>query len=205
MSLHIYAQKTTEKVEGDCPTATKNRYHLPTFIGADTKQQQALFKKLSIKTPLTLAEERQLLLVQLALLANSDETTLSRLQKLEQSLTEYLKQHKSDAELMTAKGSVIALQSLQYKNNLGKMNFLSRKGMRLMDRAIKKHPDHLGARLLRGLSYANMPAFLNRASFAKEDLSLVKKHIPSMQNPDFTEFVDYYLSMAVTKTQGADK
>lgn len=180
---------------------TKDIYQQPTFIGADIKAQKALLATLSAKPELNDQEQRQLLLVQLAVLANSEDKTLKQLEQLEAQIKNYLKTHKNDAELLTASGSVISLQSLFYQDNLGKMNFLSRKGMRVMDRAVKKHPNHLGARLLRGLSYANMPAFLNRAGFAKTDLELVRQHIPQDPNNRFIGFVDHYLAMAVSKLE----
>jgi hypothetical protein len=175
---------------------------MPTFIGADSKAQKALMRDLAERQKRTDSQQRQYLLVQLALLANDKDTRLEQLVALEKSLKAYLKQHKQDAEIMAANGSVISLQSLHYKDNLGKMNFLSRKGMRLMDRAVKKYPNNLGARLLRGLSYANMPAFLNRAGFAKTDLELVKAQLPKEQDQSFVAFVDQYLAMAVAKLEG---
>lgn len=177
-------------------------YQLPTFIGADSTAQKALMSDLAKQQEPSDSQQRQYLLVQLAVLANDKDTRLEQLVALEKSLQAYLKQHKQDAEIMAASGSVISLQSLHYQDNLGKMNFLSRKGMRLMDRAVKQYPNNLGARLLRGLSYANMPAFLNRAGFAKTDLELVKAHLPTEQDHSFVAFVDQYLAMAVAKLKG---
>lgn len=179
------------------------QYTPPTFIGATPAEQTALLKQLSDNPKLDDAKQRQLLLLQLATFASEQAGTIEQLEVITQALQKYLKAHKDDGEIMAATGSATSLQSVFYADNLGKMNFLSRKGMRLMDRAVKKFPHNLGARLLRGLSYANMPAFLNRASFAEKDLTLVKNNI-AQTDTHFAAFVERYLDMAVAK-QGASR
>jgi hypothetical protein len=179
-------------------------YQAPTFIGATHTERLTLLEKLSSAKSLEKPQQRKLLLLQLAMFANSKDRSLVPLEKLTVRLQDYLKTNKTDAEIMAATGSATSLQSIFYQDNLGKMNYLSRKGMRMMDRAVKRYPNNLGARLMRGLSYANMPAFLMRASFAQADLALVKKHMAGQADQSFVEFVDHYLAMATAKNPNKD-
>jgi len=209
-------------------------YQLPSAIGADQAEQEALLKLLNekegSKAGLTQDEVKQQLLLKLTLFSSDKNQTLAKLEAITQGLTRAsefsAEQGKQDYELMAAMGSALSYQSIFYQADLGQMNLLSRKGMRYMDRAVKKAPNHLGVRLLRGLSYANMPAFLNRASFAVEDLSLLKnvllygkeyrqgqdakllsksivesaKKSPlKKQDKLFIEFIDYYLALSFYK------
>lgn len=209
-------------------------YQLPSAIGVDQAEQEALLKLLnereSSKAGLTQDEVKQQLLLRLTLFSSDKNQTLAKLEAITQGLTRAselsAEQGKQDYELMAAMGSALSYQSIFYQADLGQMNLLSRKGMRYMDRAVKKAPNHLGVRLLRGLSYANMPAFLNRASFAVEDLSLLKnvllyekedgqgqdvkllsksivesaKKSPlKKQDKLFIEFINYYLALSFYK------
>lgn len=198
-------------------------YQMPTYIGADKKGQEALLAQLEGQKTLSELEQKQQLLLRLTLFASDKNQTLEKLQAITDDLNrasdESAKKGQQDYELLAAWGSALSYQSVFYQADLGQMNLLSRKGMRYMDRAVKKAPDHLGVRLLRGVSYANMPAFLNRASFAVTDLSLlkevllkesglsvdlVKKQPKSNQNKLFIEFIDYYLALSFSKNAQLD-
>ena len=48
------------------------------------------------------------------------------------------KESPEDMELLSALGSITSYLSTFYKDNLGKMNFYSRKGTRMMDQGNKK-------------------------------------------------------------------
>ncbi|MFT5162937.1 MAG: hypothetical protein ACI9FJ_001518 [Alteromonadaceae bacterium] len=184
---------------------TTSEYQRPTFTGANKTERLALLEKLSTPgNPSSTEQKRQLLLLKLALFANSADQSLKPLEMITDDLQSYLKSAKSDYEIMAAFGSALSLQSIFYQRNLGKMNFLARKGMRYMDRAVKKSATHLGVRLLRGLSYANMPAFLSRASFAEKDLNLLKTQMKDSDGK-FIEFIDYYLAMALVKNKKAEQ
>ncbi|WP_438464467.1 hypothetical protein [Marinomonas sp. PE14-40] len=205
-------------------------YQLPSAIGADQAEQETLLKVLNEKessnTGLTQKEVKQQLLLRLTLFSSDKNQTLAKLESITEGLRRAselsAEQGKQDYELMAAMGSALSYQSIFYQADLGQMNLLSRKGMRYMDRAVKKAPNHLGVRLLRGLSYANMPAFLNRASFAVEDLSLLKnvllhgkgneqrerqeqnaksakKPLLKKQDKIFIEFINYYLALSFYK------
>ena len=172
------------------------QYVSPTFIGSNAKEQQALFAQLSAQTKLSAEQLRQKALIELALFSSDSEQTLAKLQTITQTLETLSSANPTDYEIMAAYGNALSFQAVFLQHNLGQMNFVSRKGMRLMDRAIKQAPNNLGARLLRGVSYANMPSFLNRAKFAVTDLSHIKQQTKSNQTEGFSFFVDYYLAMA---------
>ena len=207
------ASSVTSEISNNGTGKALVHYQMPTYIGADQFEQEALLKQLDKQSLLTLLEQKQQLLLRLTLFSSDKNQTLKKLEAITQDLTLASelsgKNGAQDYELMAAMGSALSYQSIFYQNDLGKMNLISRKGMRYMDRAVKKSPEHLGVRLFRGVSYANMPAFLNRASFAVTDLSLlkhtllsdgvVKKRSNKKQDKLFIEFINYYLALSLSK------
>jgi len=175
------------------------QYISPTFIGSSEKEQEKLFAQLSAQAQLSDPQLKQKALIELALFSSDKNQTLVKLETISNSLEALSKAKPNDFEIMAAYGNSLSYQAVFLQHNLGQMNFVSRKGMRLMDRAIKQAPHNLGARLLRGVSYANMPSFLSRAKFAVTDLSLIKQHTESKPTSEFLSFVDYYLAMAFAK------
>lgn len=176
-------------------------YKTPTFIGVDDQVRQSLLRDLNATEQATKEQIRQRLLIELALFSSSTDQTLTELENITVQLQQYSEANTADVEIMAAYGSALSFQAIFYQHNLGKMNFVSRKGMRLMDRAIKQAPNNLGARVLRGVSYANMPDFLNRAQFAVTDLSLVKEQMATQSDNTFIDFINYYLAMALAKNE----
>jgi hypothetical protein len=181
----ILVSQTKALTSKDALNQTESRdliqYQMPTYIGGGRVEQEALYQTLKNNTALSRLEQKQWLLLRLSLFATDKEQTLTKLETITDALALASEQSANDGaqdyELMAALGSALSYQSVFYQNDLGSMNLLSRKGMRYMDRAIKKAPNHLGIRLLRGISYANMPAFLNRASFAVTDLTVLKEGV----------------------------
>ncbi len=174
-------------------------YIPPTYIGNNVSQQQKIWAQLTSLPKLSKAQKRQKLLISLALFSNDKNQSLSKLEAITTQLAEFSNAQPNDVEMMAAYGNALSYQAVFHQNNYGKMNLVSRKGMRLMDRAIKQAPNNLGARLLRGVSYANMPSFLNRANFSVTDLSIIKQQSKSEPTSEFLAFVNYYLAMALAK------
>jgi len=175
------------------------QYISPTFIGSNVSQQKKILAQLTSLPTLSEAQVRQKLLILLALFSSDENQSLSKLQAITKQLAEFSDKKPNDYEVMAAYGNALSYQAIFYQNNYGQMNFVSRRGMRLMDRAVKQAPTNLGARLLRGVSYANMPSFLNRSSFAVTDLSIIKEQSKSEPTSEFLAFVNYYLAMALAK------
>ncbi|SFC32259.1 hypothetical protein [Pseudoalteromonas denitrificans] len=176
-------------------------YAQPTFVGASEEEQLNLLKKLNLSKQPDNEQIRKKLLIELALFSNSDLQTALKLERITEKLEQFARVNQQDFEILAAYGNALSYQAIFHQDNLGKMNLLSRKGMRIMDRAIKEAPNNLGARLLRGISYANMPAFLNRSRFASVDLTLVKQYSTPKKNDAFTDFINYYLAMALAKNE----
>ncbi|MFS1525524.1 hypothetical protein ACL7TT_15665 [Microbulbifer sp. 2304DJ12-6] len=70
-----------------------------------------------------------------------------------------------------------------------------------MDRAVKQWPFNLGARLQRGISCANMPAFLRRAHYAVEDLEMVRQKIGEKFGKEFLALVEFNLAQAYSRNK----
>lgn len=143
--------------------------------------------------------QRTAWLAELATITSQQSDDNSRIERLQKKLQQALTDAPDDAELMAALGSLYSYQSSLFTDNLAKLNVLMRKGTRYMDRAVKQAPTHLGARLQRGLACANMPAFVKRAHFAVQDLTLVKEQIGETYGSDFSAFIDYYLAQALLR------
>jgi len=174
-------------------------YIQPTELGENPNKQAArLTALLAIDKPSTM-HQRLIALTQLALFSSDGKQTLAKLSTITDALKALSNDMPNDYELMAAYGSALSYQSVFMQDNLGKMNLTARKGMRIMDRAVKQAPNNLGARLLRGVSYANMPSFLNRAQFAIADLALVKQHTNALPPSHFIDFIDYYLALALSR------
>ncbi|OIQ48091.1 MAG: hypothetical protein BM565_03315 [Gammaproteobacteria bacterium MedPE] len=174
-------------------------YQQPTDLGATTNEQNAkLIQLQSIKMP-SPTQQRLIALLKLALFSSDSKQSLEKLITITSTLEQLSNKTPTDYELMAAYGSALSYQSIFMQDDLGRMNLTARKGMRIMDRAIKKAPANLGARFLRGVSYANMPSFLNRASFSIDDLQLLKQHTNAQPQSQFMALVDYYLALAYSR------
>ena len=174
-------------------------YQQPTDLGATTQEQNARLVQLqSVNSP-SLTQQRLIALTRLALFSSNSEQSLERLMTITSALEQLSNNTPTDYEVMAAYGSALSYQSVFMQDDLGRMNLTARKGMRIMDRAIKKAPANLGARFLRGVSYANMPSFLNRASFSIDDLQLLKQHTNANPKSHFMALVNYYLALAYSR------
>ena len=123
-------------------------------------------------------------------------------QSLEQLLTDIdrqLKANTNDHELRALFGSATSLQAIFYLEDVGQTNLLAKKGGRQLDRAVKKAPNHLGVRMYRGITYAEMPAFLGKARFAKQDFETIKAGIGTNADKDYMAMINYYHAMSLIK------
>jgi hypothetical protein len=171
-----------------------------TMIPPTEKERRLLLNQINSQTVVEFEQQRLSLFVRFAMLANSQKPTLSELDLILNELTQLVSEHNQDVELSALLGSVTSFKSVFYSGNSGKQSLLAKKGMRLLDRAVKKSDKHLGVRLQRGISYASMPSFLGRAHLAVADLSLIKQAIRE-DNPKFTVMVDFYLGKALLNDQ----
>ncbi|MCW8879183.1 MAG: hypothetical protein OQK51_19190 [Kangiellaceae bacterium] len=170
-------------------------YVAPTSIPTTQSERLQYVEQFSKKE-----KDKPYLLTKIALLAEDDSTSLDDVLEVVNLAERLSKENPDDMELLSAFGSVTSYLSIFYKDNLGKMNFYSRKGTRMMDRAVKKAPNNLGARLQRGIASAAMPKFLNRAHLAVNDLSLVNENIGKTNGISFNSMVEFYLAMALSKS-----
>lgn len=175
-------------------------YIAPTLIPATQSERQLFILNYSKEQ-----KDKQYILAKVALVAEDSSATLDDALDVVRLIDALSKENPEDMELLSALGSITSYLSTFYKNNLGKMNFYSRKGTRMMDRAIKNSPKNLGARLQRGIASASMPKFLNRAHLAVKDLSLVNEVIGLSNGTSFKSMVEFYLAMALSKTSETEK
>lgn len=169
----------------------------PTPIPANNVERQKIIKQISDQS--TWSERKVAHLSELALLTSQQDTTVAQVISLEKRLLDLSKKRPDDAEVRAALGSTLSFKSSFYTNNLSKLSLYSSKGNRLMDRAVKSHPHHLGVRLQRGINNANMPTFVHRAHFAVMDLEMVRDHIGLKYGEEFKWFVEYYLAQAYSR------
>ncbi|WP_444930803.1 hypothetical protein ACJJIF_03180 [Microbulbifer sp. SSSA002] len=183
--------------------ALAEEYIYPTPIPFTNSEREALFS--AVNEAMSSEQKKQAYLAQLARLTSMEDTELKAVEELEtlmQSLQESLP---DDPELNAALGSTTSFKSSFYLDRLAKLSLFSRRGNRIMDRAVKQAPFNLGARLQRGINCANMPAFLKRARYAVEDLALVREQVGSQFGKEFLGFVEFYLAQAYNRNKQADK
>jgi tetratricopeptide (TPR) repeat protein len=70
---------------------------------------------------------------------------------------------------------------------------LTNNAIRDLDRAIELSPDDLTVRLLRGLSYAQFPSFMNKAGTAQADLETSSRHPKFASLPDSSRAQVFYM------------
>lgn len=182
-------------------TLNSDEFTKPTSVPTNNTERQALLKSLNINTESTIDERRLALFVRYTYFADNQDRQLETLEQLIKEIEEMREKRPEDHELTALYGSATSLQTVFYLNNLGKTNLLSKKGSRYLDRAVKSDPNHLGVRLYRGITYAEMPAFLGKGRQAVADFSLIKNATDSQTNESFIAMVDYYYSMALLKDQ----
>ncbi|MCW8998083.1 MAG: hypothetical protein OQK04_05155, partial [Kangiellaceae bacterium] len=108
-------------------------YVAPTSIPTTQSERLQYVEQFSKKE-----KDKPYLLTKIALLAEDDSTSLDDVLEVVNLAERLSKENPDDMELLSAFGSVTSYLSIFYKDNLGKMNFYSRKGTRMMDRAVKK-------------------------------------------------------------------
>ena len=177
------------------------KFTKPTTVPTTNIERQALLKSLNIKTDSTTDERRLALFVRYTYFANSQDRQLNTLEQLVGEIAKMRKSRPDDHELTALYGSATCLQTVFFLDNLGKTNLLSKKGSRYLDSAVKSAPNHLGVRLYRGITYAEMPAFLGKGRQAVADFTLIKSATDSQTDEKFTAMVDYYYAMALLKNQ----
>ncbi|WP_444898445.1 hypothetical protein ACJJIX_16070 [Microbulbifer sp. VAAC004] len=185
------------------PKVIAEEYIPPSEIPSSNLERVRLVEDLNEES--TPEQKKIAYLAELALLTSSGDTRVEQVESLEQKMTKLKSTLNNDPELSAALGSAISFRSSFYLDQLAKLSLFSRRGNRMMDRAVKQAPFNLGARLQRGISCANMPAFLKRARYAVEDLELVQQKIGGKYGDEFQAFVDYYLAQAYERNDQADK
>ena len=173
----------------------------PTTVPTTNTERQALLNSLNINADSSIDKRRLALFVRYTYFANSQDRQLKTLEQLVEEIAVMRKTRPDDHELTALHGSATCLQAVFFRNNLGRTNLLSKKGSRYLDRAVKNEPNHLGVRLYRGITYAEMPAFLGKGRQAVEDFSLIKNAAAPETDDKFAAMVDYYYAMALIKDQ----
>ena len=178
---------------------SQQQYIFPMAIPATQSEREKLISRLeNIKDP----QQRKLAyLTRLALVTNKTDAPLSDIERLQEDMSALREVLIKDPELMAAHGSLIAFKTTFFLNDLSKLSVLSRQGNRLMDRAIKLNPNHLGARLQRGIACAHMPSFVRRARYAVTDLELLKSEIADQYGEEFKQFIEFNLALAYSRNR----
>lgn len=83
-------------------------------------------------------------------------------------LTKARKLDRNDTVTMAYLGSATTMLSRTTDNRIERLNYAN-KGIALMDKAVRRDPDNMRVRLVRGANSANLPAMLNRGEVALED------------------------------------
>ena len=181
----------------------------PTIVPTTNEERLALLDSQNINAQSPKENRRLALFVRYTYFADNPERQLATLEQLIDEIAAMRQTRPDDHELTALYGSAISLQTVFFLDNLGKTNLLSKKGSRYLDRAVKNAPNHLGVRLYRGITYAEMPAFLGKARQAVKDFQMIK-HVsdgfPGEQgsnqaNEKFAAMINYYYAMALIKNQ----
>ena len=194
-------QASATVVSGDFIKATQ--------VPNSTSKRQALLKELQSKNDAN--SKRLALFVRYTELTNAAEIKQDVLEPLLKDIDAQLKANSDDHELRALFGSATSLQAIFHLEDVGQTNLLAKKGGRQLDRAVKKAPNHMGVRMYRGITYAEMPAFLGKARFAKQDFEAIKQALGSQTaagnsaDGDYIAMINYYYAMALIKDNQKDQ
>ncbi len=197
-------QVKNQTVEQPTAALQVGDYVQPTQVPTTNAARQAKLKSLNINTNSPLQQRRFALFVRYTQLTNNENPKLEVLEQLLGEISELSAKHKEDYELSALLGSATSFKTTFFLDDLGKTTLLSKKGSRYLDRAVKKAPNHLGVRLYRGITYAEMPAFLGKSRQAVEDFKQLRAGMDVTSSIDFVAMVDYYFAMALIKNQQQD-
>lgn len=167
-----------------------------TAIPGNLNSQKKLLRRLETeKMALSSSDERLLLFLRYAVLVNSEHLEKEKMLILIEDIKKRLKQGEGDDELTALLGSATSYTAVFYPQDTGKQQLLAKKGIRLLDKAIKSSPNNLGVRLQRGITYSAMPAFLGKSSTAIEDLKYVKQFY--REDSGLIFMINFYLGKAL--------
>jgi hypothetical protein len=200
----VINQEQGQTVEQPAAVLQAGDYIQPTQVPTTNTARLAKLKSLNINADSPVQLRRFALFLRYAQLTNNQKPQLEVLEQLLVEVSELSASLKDDYELTALLGSATSLKTTFFLDNLGKTTLLSKKGSRYLDRAVKKAPNHLGVRLYRGITYAEMPAFLGKSRQAVEDFKLLKAGSDAQSSSDFIAMVDYYYAMALIKNQQQD-
>ncbi|WDE09102.1 hypothetical protein SG34_030500 [Thalassomonas viridans] len=185
----------------------------PTLVPTTNEERRVLLDSLNITADSPEDKKRLALFVRYTYFADNPQRQLATLEQLIAEIATMRESRPDDHELTALYGSAISLQTVFFLDNLGKTNLLSKKGSRYLDRAVKNAPNNLGVRLYRGITYAEMPAFLGKARQAVKDFQMIK-HVSDgfsagnssrQESEKFAAMVNYYYAMALIKNQQQDQ
>jgi len=101
---------------------------------------------------------------------NRTDMQIANVKKGEKYLKKAAKLDPKDHETKAWLGSTITMKA-PFVDDPGKKTLYVKMGSRKMDTAIRKQPDNLRIRLIRGFNSIEIPAFLKRTRFAVEDFN----------------------------------
>jgi len=119
--------------------------------------------------------------------------------KAHEILTKAYEMEKGNPLTMVYLGSVTTMMATTIDGGMAKMKFV-KKGTRLMDRAVKKHPNDVNLRMVRGGNSLGLPTFLQRSRYAVEDFSHVLGLIEGAPSP-FKAQIHFSLGNAYELTE----
>lgn len=162
---------------------------IPDTAADRANRVQILEQSLEVKANPTFQRELAMIYAVIAGLDNFKKKTVD---KAENYLKSAVKTDPQDYELMATHGSVLAMKAAFEKSSMRQMMYV-KKGTRKMDRAIKKDPDNIGARLQRGNNSLGLPVFLKRTHFAQKDFEHVLSLVGSKKGPEFEAMILFNL------------
>jgi len=139
-------------------------------------------------------QQRELAMIY-AVIAGLDSFKQETVNKADKYLAAATKSNPKDYELMATHGSVLAMKAAFAKSSMRQMMYV-KKGARKMDRAIKKDPDNIGARLQRGNNSLGLPLFLKRTHFALKDFKHILDQVGDRKGRDFKAMILFNLGQS---------
>lgn len=163
----------------------------PTEIPATLNEQSKLFESLKAKPEASLTDQdwRTLSVLALQYASQAALTDTTRLKEVTKIISGALARSPNDPELIAIEGNVVSLHARNPNLSAAQAMAYSRRGSRLLDKAVRLNPYHLGARLQRALNSLNSPTFLGKTAHAIQDLEYILSQTPTPNSKSFIAYI----------------
>lgn len=135
----------------------------------------------------------------------ADDFTKDNLNKALKVLENIRKIDPTDYQIMSSYGNALSMSAAFVEDGTDQVIRRSQQGLRYMNKAVKKAPNHIGVRLDRAFSCYFAPRFLMQIHYSIEDFGRVLELVGDDWGPGFKAMIHYFLAGSYEKNRQFDE